>query len=117
MKFVDTFFKIPIRIYENADIYGAASPGSPIKASIGVKRLRHLDIVGWQDMSFREIDTTEEFPCTLINTAQHDFLCHWPRKKFEAELEAYSEKYEKWLEGELGKMGPFLGESEDLDLT
>lgn len=109
MKYIDTFFKIPVRIYEGADfkrdeILDKELP--PVTPKIGVKRLRHDDIVGWQDMAFREAPQydkegnllTDAFPCTVVHTQTHDILCHWPRKKFEQELELYVEKYEKWAE-------------------
>lgn len=101
MKIVDTYFKIPIRIYEESDVKGGLLPGAPLAPRIGVKRLKHTDITGWQDMAYREIDTTEEFPCCLVNTTTHDFLCHWPRKKFEDALEAFNAKYDKMIDEEI----------------
>lgn len=105
MNIIDTFFKFPIRIYEEADIRGASvlPSGNAIAPKIGVKRLRHTDIVGWQDMAYREVDETEEFPCCLVNTTTHDFLCHWPRKKFEDALEAFNVKYDKMIDEEIKK--------------
>lgn len=112
MKYIDTYFKFPIRIYDETDIRGiSTAPGEPIKARLGVRRLRHTEILGWQDMKFREIkqynhegeELLEEFPCTLIETREKDHLCHWNRKRFEKELQAHVEELQKFDEEERGK--------------
>lgn len=125
MKYTDTYFKIPVRMYEGSD-FTSLTPGAPIRATIAAKALIHTDITGWQEMSFREVDQfdkdgnliVQEFPCTLVNTSTHDFLCHWPRKKFEEELNKYAEKYDKMMVEHTEKIvtEAFKAEEKDLEL-
>lgn len=111
MKYIDTYFKFPIRVYDEGDIKGGLPSGEPIKARIAVRRLKHTEIIGWQDMKFREIkqydsegnELLEEFPCTMIETREKDHLCHWNRKKFEKELQAHVEALQKFDEEERDK--------------
>ncbi len=110
MKYIETFFKFPIRIYEEKDfkearLTGNAEDGIPYR--IGAKLLQYTDISGWQDYRFGEAfqEGGAVFPGTLVEAhgGNREYFCDWTRKEFEAKLSAHAEKMEKWADEEIEK--------------
>ena len=104
MKYSDTFFKFPVRIYDPYELERAVkqeemtdSKADEPGYAVGVKKLKYTDITGWYDVYTRELDLDEilnnGFPCTLVQTKDEgDYLCNWERKRFEDELNKFVEK-------------------------
>lgn len=111
MKFTETYFKLPTRVYDAIDLKEALREENTGKEighvpyRIGGETLIHHDIKGWKAMRFRELPDEDGFPCTIVKMKDgEDILCQWPIKKFEIELEAYASKYEEWIAQEQEKV-------------
>lgn len=111
MRFIDTYFKVPTRVYDAIDLKEAMKEENlgreigHVPYRIGGETLLHMDIDGWKAMRFRELPDEEGFPCTVIKMKNgEDILCQWGVKRLEQELEAYASGYEEWITKEQEKL-------------
>jgi hypothetical protein len=108
-KFTDDFFGFPIKIYdgfslkkalEEEDKEGVDGP-VPIDWIVGQVKLPAKDLhkLMWHDGFSRDrivSDVAENgFDVTIVVSDIHgEFMCTWPRKKFEDKLNEFMEKWE-----------------------
>lgn len=109
-KFTDEFFGFPIKIYdgfslkkalEEEDKEGVDGP-IPIDWIVGYVKLPAKDLhkLMWHDGFSRDrivSDVAENgFDVTTVVCEPHgEFMCTWPRKKFETKLDEFMEKWER----------------------
>lgn len=119
MKYTDTFFKFPIKIYDGysaltaekeedkiSEETGEYSP-VPVSFTVGVKAIPLDAISGWMDVYTKE-HTLEEvdahgFPHTLVSTEHGDYLCTWKRKYFEEKLNKFVQTLDEATDLEITK--------------
>jgi hypothetical protein len=107
MKFTDTFFAFPIKIYDGFSLKKAlereekedSETPEPIDWISGVGRLPAKEIrkISWYDGFSREMTVEQAakngFDQTIIVSPNYgDFTCVWPRKKFEEKLNEFMDK-------------------------
>lgn len=107
-KFTDDFFMFPIKIYDGFSLRKALkeeedefnSAPVPIDWVTGFARIpgRDLDKLMWHDGFSRdrsvESVAQEGFDTTVvISDIYGEFISTWPRKKFEAKLDEFMEKW------------------------
>lgn len=108
-RFTDKFFAFPIKIYdgfslkralEKEEEEGSDTP-EPIDWVSGIARIpkSEVDILSWHDGFSRdrtvEQAATEGFDQTSVITLNYgDFICTWPRKRFEEKLNEFMDKFE-----------------------
>lgn len=114
---LDTFFKLPIRIYSALDIQriedqrskdelaGIVSIVEEASFTIGYARIPYkvAKELSWIDSYTKTRDIydvkKEGFDCTQVATTEGDlFTCAYERKKFESHYEKYLEAMEIFLE-------------------
>ena len=109
MNYVDTFFKIPIRVYDekttlfNMKAFKEATSDEDISIEgdwiSGFIRIKPEDIDNWMDYfdSNKGIDgvKSEGFTETLVLLKKDSFICLWNRNKFEENLNKYMSDFEK----------------------
>jgi hypothetical protein len=108
-KFTDDFFSFPIKVYDGFSLKKAMEAEDkdtteapvPIDWVTGWVKIPAKDLhrMMWHDGFSRE-RTVEEvakegFDLTIVvNDNYGDFVCTWPRKKFEQKLDEFMEKWE-----------------------
>jgi len=107
-KFTDGFFMFPIKIYDSLSLGRAME----FEESVGMKAdadwisgaakvpAKELEAMTWQDgySNGRAIDEVREegFDLTIIYLESYgEFICTWPRKKFEEKLNEFMAKQPK----------------------
>jgi hypothetical protein len=118
MKFTDRFFTFLIKMYDGFSLRKAIEKEEsdeniegPIPADwvTGIARIPGKEIkkgrLGWHDGFSRERTVeqaaNEGFDQTSVMSLNYgEFLCTWPRKKFEEKLNEFMEKFEAMDEGE-----------------
>jgi hypothetical protein len=112
-KFTDDFFTFPIKIYDGFSLKKALKEEDeegvdgpvPIDWIVGYVRLPAKDLprMMWHDAFSRDrtvSDVAENgFDATAVVSHEYgEFMCTWPRKKFEDKL---NEFIEKWRESQM----------------
>jgi hypothetical protein len=124
MKPSERLFKFPIKLYHQFYLNKAeeeereSSPDTPIEASWveGYARVHIDEIVGWYEtfsrgMSMEKIEKKGP-DITLVQTErQGDFMCLWPRRRFEIEYDEYMEKWNGWMAKEMITLPPSITNS------
>lgn len=124
-KFTEEFFGFPIKIYDGFSLKKALEeedkPGTDAPVSIdwivGHVKIPAKDLhrIMWHDGFSRERSVGEVaekgFDLTIVVSDVHgEFVCTWPRKKFEEKIDAFVEKYEdeqkKRIAGLMDSTGP-----------
>lgn len=100
MKYSETYFKFPIKVYNEKSIKEAKdyeeATGNPTETDWveGIGKIKLEDILGWFD-SYPEGVPQEEvakngFSETIVETKElGSMICTWNRKKFERELDKH----------------------------
>lgn len=106
-KFTDEFFSFPIKVYDGfsfkkameAEDKDTTEEPIPVDWVVGWVRLPAKDLgkMMWHDGFSRERKVEEVakegFDLTIVVSDVHgDFVCTWPRKKFEEKLNEFMEK-------------------------
>jgi hypothetical protein len=107
MKYTDSFFKFPIRVYDPISVKNAyereQNDGEVIDGNwlLGLKRVHPDDIESWEDTFTRDIlPLTEGSKCNatvVMVKNEGEILCTWDRKKFEEKLDAFHETFDQEL--------------------
>lgn len=116
MGFIDEFFVFPIKIYDGYSLKRAmreeedneSSGPVPIDWIVGHVRMPGKDLhrIIWHDGFSRERKVEEVaekgFDLTIVTSDVHgEFVCTWPRKKFEAKLDEFMEKFDARLNDQI----------------
>lgn len=112
MKYSERFFEFPIRIYDRYTAENAAilekSSNSPMEGdwARGFAKVPYDEINSWTDYydSIQGVEgvKADGFQYILVFTWNMGvFISTWTKAQFEAKLDAYADKYEKWREGEI----------------
>lgn len=111
-KFTEEYFVFPIKIYDGYSLKRAMKQEEesenegpvPVDWVLGHVRIPGRDMYKaiWHDGFSRERTVSEVadkgFDLTVVlSDVYGDFVCTWPRKKFEAKLDEFMEKYEEAL--------------------
>lgn len=123
-KFTEEYFVFPIKIYDGYSLKRAMKQEEesenegpvPVDWVVGHVRIPGRDMYKaiWHDGFSRERTVSEVadkgFDLTVVlSDVYGDFVCTWPRKKFEAKLDEFMEQYEevqrKNLEKAMGATG------------
>lgn len=120
-KFTDDFFTFPIKVYDGFSLKKAMEEEDkdateapvPIDWVAGWVKLpvRDLPKMMWHDGFSRERsvkDVAEQgFDLTIVVTDVYgDFVCTWPKKKFEAKLDEFMSKYQTRAKDYLASPNP-----------
>src|ERR1044072_1997570 len=122
-KFTDDFFSFPIQIYDRfsfktalkeEDEEGVDGP-VPIDWIVGHVRLPVKDLhrMMWHDAFSRDrtvSDVAENgFDATAVVSHEYgEFMCTWPRKKFEEKLNEFIEKWDEAQEAKKQVLTPYI---------
>lgn len=100
-KFTDTFFLIPVRVYhtELEDLEADDATGDFATAWCRIPCEDFYNGACWYQaypQGTMGIQTAEKgFELTIIRTANCSYLCTWPMKEFERELNKFMKKMEE----------------------
>ena len=107
-------FKFPIKLYHAYYLNKVEEEekennlDSPLEASWvqGWARVPVDDITGWYETCSRgrTMDEIESAGCDLtlvVTEKQGEYMCMWPRRKFEQEYDSFMEKWEGWMNKQL----------------
>jgi hypothetical protein len=103
MKFTDTFFRFPERIYKNTDIEKAQGldwSGDAIPFLISKAKIASIeDIESYEEFysigrSIEDIRHagSEGFDCCILQTKGKEYICHWNLQKLEDEINKFADK-------------------------
>lgn len=96
-KYTETFFLIPVRVYHE-DLEDFDSTGD---FGIGWARVPWEDFgtatwhEGYPKGTLGMATVTEGFELTIVTTISHKYICTWPMKQFEKELNKFMTKIDE----------------------
>lgn len=115
MKYTERFFRFPVRIYDRYSSQKAEEQEKDLDTPMegewveGYQNMPHTDISDWCDYfdSTQGVEDVKEngFMYTLVFSRKAGaYVCTLPSKEFARRLDAFVDKYEKWVKEETEKI-------------